>query len=94
MRWQEVEEIREKMNKLTASDFKIGGYGNRFYVCVSLDLPPRLRGEDNKKAFYMHKDGSMHDYCGPKNFWDTQEDALAVINRHYTPLLPEELFDI
>lgn len=52
------------------------------------------------KGLYMHKDGSIHPYCGKGNFHDSKEEAESILNdaclrnTKAKATLPEELFDI
>ena len=45
---------------------------------------------------YLHRDGTVHDYCGEENMHDTKEAAQGLIDDYYADinLLPDDLFEI
>ena len=47
-------------------------------------------------AIYIHKDGTLHEICGSRNFFETRIEAQMILNKAFNENedLPEELFQI
>lgn len=45
-------------------------------------------------SIYMHKNGSLHNFCGEGNFFNKKTEAITLLNKSFQYNLPEELFEI
>ena len=50
----------------------------------------------DRKIHYMHKDGTLHAWCGKENFYATEEVAIIAVaaNQGTDFHLPEGLFEL
>lgn len=77
------------IKKFRKENFKIKPYSGHdtFFVSAST-------GE--KSCVYLHRDETLHDFCGDPNFYDTIAEAQALLDRVFVNenILDEELFKI
>ena len=69
----------------TISDFEINPYYSEFYIVTR---------ETGSISIYMHRDGTLHDFCGIKNFFP-KDEAINILDKAFSKhVLDDKLFEI
>ncbi len=80
------------IQKFNKENFEVKLFiGHDTYFIVSENRPSGQGG-----CVYLHRDGTLRDYCGDPNFFDTKTEAYTLLDRTFCKddILDEELFEI